>query len=96
MDLLLLAQMALNSRPSSAIGGMSPFFLRNGYNVEPLMEPTPAEGPASRHPGSIDAQKYIQRLKDAQEFAQAAMASAWTVTFNVDSPSNIESGVKSG
>ena len=70
MDLLPLAQMALNSRPSSAIGGKSPFFLRNGYNVEPLMEPTPADGSASRYSGSIDAQKYVQRSKDAQDFAQ--------------------------
>ena len=61
MELLPLAQLAMNSRPNSAIGGISPFFLRNGYNIEPLMEPTPAGGPASRHPGTIDALKYVSR-----------------------------------
>ena len=29
----------------------------------------------SRHPGKINATKYLERLKDAQDFAQAAMAS---------------------
>lgn len=76
MDLLPLAQLTLNTRPSSSIGGMSPFFLRNGYNLDPLSEPTPSLESTSRHPGTVAAHEYIQRLKDAQEFAQAAMASA--------------------
>lgn len=76
MELLPLAQLALNSRPNSAIGGMSPFFLRNGYNIDPLMEPTPVQGPTSRHPGTVDALKYVKRLKEAQDFAQATIASA--------------------
>ena len=76
MDLLPLAQLALNSRPNSAIGGMSPFFLRNGYDFEPLMEPNPQNQPMSRHPGAVKGKKYVERLKNAQEFAQAAMACA--------------------
>lgn len=76
MDLLPLAQLALNSRPNSAIGGISPFFLINGYDLDSLMKPTPIQGPSSRHPGAINGKKYVQRLKDAQDFAQAAMASA--------------------
>lgn len=76
MDLLPLAQLALNVRPNSAIGGMSPFFLRNGYNLEALMEPTPQDIDKSRHPGKLAGEKYVQRLRDAQEYAQAAMASA--------------------
>lgn len=40
------------------------------------MEPTPVQGPSSRHPGAIKGKKYVQRLIDAQDFAQAAMASA--------------------
>lgn len=75
MDLLPMAQFALNSRPNSAIGGMSPFFLRHGYNIDPLMEPTPPDGHL-RHPGKRLATEYIQRLVEAQDFAQAAMASA--------------------
>lgn len=39
------------------------------------MEPTQDEDQSSRHPGKISAECYIQRLKDAQQFAQAAMAS---------------------
>lgn len=76
MELLPMAQLALNARPNSAIGGMSPFFLRHGYELNPLMEPTLNEISPSRHPGRLAAVKYVQRMKDAQDFAQAAMASA--------------------
>lgn len=71
-----MAQLALNARPNSAIGGMSPFFLRHGYNLDPLAEPTPSFKDVSKHPGRRSAQEYVQRLRDAQDFAQAAMASA--------------------
>ncbi|KAI0994661.1 hypothetical protein K3495_g13520, partial [Podosphaera aphanis] len=76
MELLPMAQLALNARPNSAIGGMSPFFLRHGYELDPLMEPTPVSKTTSRHPGRLAAVKFVQRLKDATDFAQAAMASA--------------------
>ena len=76
MELLPMAQLALNARPSSAIGGMSPFFLRHGYELDPLMEPTPTSKQVPQHPGRLAAVKYVQRLKDAVDFAQAAMASA--------------------
>ena len=76
MDLLPMAQLALNARPNSSIGGMSPFFLRHGYELNPLTEPTPADCKISRHPGRLSAIKYVQKLRDAQNFAQAAMASA--------------------
>ena len=71
-----MAQLALNSRPNSAIGGMSPFFLRHGYELDPLMEPTPIKAEKSRHPGRVAAINYVQRLRDAQDLAQAAMMSA--------------------
>lgn len=76
MDLLPMAQLALNSRPNSSIGGMSPFFLKHGYDLDPVTQPTPSTCEKSRHPGRFSAIKYVQRLKDAQDFAQAAMASA--------------------
>ena len=76
IQLLPLAQLALNGRPNSAIGGLSPFFLRNGYEIDPIMEPTSTTNYTSRHPGHLSAVSYVQRLKDAQDFAQAAMASA--------------------
>lgn len=75
MHLLPMAQLALNSRPNSAIGGISPFFLRYGYELDPLMEPVPEVNSSSRHPGKLSATAYLQRLRDAQDFAQAAMAS---------------------
>ncbi|KHJ36219.1 hypothetical protein EV44_g3283 [Erysiphe necator] len=76
MDLLPMAQLALNARPNSAIGSMSPFFLRHGYELDPLIEPTPQDKTSSRHPGRLVATKYVQKLKNAIDFAQAAMASA--------------------
>ena len=71
-----MAQLALNNRPSSAISGISPFFLRHGYELDPLIEPTPATQNTSQHPGRLSAIKFFQRLKEAQGFAQAAMASS--------------------
>lgn len=38
MELLPLAQLAMNSRPNTAIGGMSPFFLRHGYELDVLKQ----------------------------------------------------------
>lgn len=76
MELLPVAQIAINARPNSAIGGISPFFLRHGYDLDPLAEPTPPITNAPKHPGQRLAQEYVQRLKHAQDFAQAAMASA--------------------
>lgn len=69
IELLPSAQLALNSRPHSAIGGMSPFFLRHGYDLDPLSGPTPLNKNYPRHPGKISAEKFVQRLKDAQDFA---------------------------
>ncbi|KAI0991848.1 hypothetical protein K3495_g16339 [Podosphaera aphanis] len=40
------------------------------------MEPTPLESGKPQHPGRIRATDYVKRLKDAQDYAQAAMASA--------------------
>ncbi|KAI0992141.1 hypothetical protein K3495_g16045, partial [Podosphaera aphanis] len=53
--------------------GMSPFFAEHGYYVEPIQQVeeigTPSE-PAKR------AQIFVKRLREAEELAQAAMASA--------------------
>ena len=76
MELLPLAQLAMNTRPNSAIGGMSPFFLRHGYELDALPEPTNTPNEKPKHPGQIKSLNYVQRLRDAQEFAQASMASA--------------------
>ncbi|KAI1007238.1 hypothetical protein K3495_g982 [Podosphaera aphanis] len=39
------------------------------------MEPTPTDKNKSRHPGKLAALKFMQRLKEVTDFAQAAMAS---------------------
>ena len=82
MELLPMAQLALNGRPNSAIGGISPFYLRHGYNIDPIPEPATSKDDPSRHPGIISATTFLQKLRDAQEFAQAAMASAQQRTEN--------------
>ena len=71
-----MAQLAMNGRPNSVIGSISPFYLRNGYEIDPVMEPTSSPVKSSTHPGKLSAERYLKRLKDAQAFAQAAMAAA--------------------
>jgi predicted aspartyl protease len=72
-ELLPGAMFAINNRDSSAIG-MSPFFLSHGYHADVIQEPersvAPEASPKAR------AERLIRRLKEATEFAQAAMASA--------------------
>lgn len=75
VDLLPMAQLALNSRPNTVIGNMSPFFLRHRYNISLISELTDVES-HSKHPGKKSAERFVTQLKEAQEFAQAAMASS--------------------
>ena len=74
MELLPRAQLAMNIRLNPEISGMSPFYLRNGYDLNALAEPTNKEN--CKHPGKIRALEYVQTHRDAQDFAQVAMASA--------------------
>ena len=55
---------------------MSPFFLRHEYETDPIIEPTTNNDEKPRHLGKLSAEKFVKRLKDAQDFAQAAIASA--------------------
>ena len=71
-----MAQLALNNRPNSIIGSISLFFLRHGYNIDPIMDPTSKFNESTRHPGHLSAINLIQRLKDAQDFALASIAAA--------------------
>ncbi|KAI1005059.1 hypothetical protein K3495_g3151 [Podosphaera aphanis] len=73
-DLLPMAQLALNLRSSSVIGRISPFFSRHGYDINPIQEPVTDNG--RRHPGEISAEKLVNRMKEARDFAQAATATA--------------------
>lgn len=60
MNLLPIAQIALNLCPKSAISGISLFFLRDGYDLYPLIESTLADSNQSRHPGRVLATDYVK------------------------------------
>ena len=71
-DLLACAMLAINNRTSTRLG-MSPFYAQHGYNVEPIeiKEPVGKATGASKR-----ATNFVKRLVEAQELAQASMASA--------------------
>jgi hypothetical protein len=69
-NFLPTAMLAINNRDTSL--GVSPFFLTHGYHVEPIQQVAREEKPS---PPTRVAEDFVERLKEAQEFAQAAMAS---------------------
>ncbi|KAI0996563.1 hypothetical protein K3495_g11619 [Podosphaera aphanis] len=70
-SMLPSAMLAINNRDT--VIGLSPFFLTHGYHAEPIHQ-IPSPVPKMSNP-SKRAQEFVERLKDAQEYAQAAMAS---------------------
>ena len=74
-ELLTHAQLAINNRSASSTK-VSRFFLSDGYHPEPIelvTEPTQIEGadnPVAR------GERLVKKMKDAREFAQAAIAVA--------------------
>lgn len=64
----------INGREATSTG-LSPFFFMHGYHNEPikLVEDRRPENPKD---GEVMAEEFIQRLQDANEFAQAAIAMA--------------------
>lgn len=74
LDLLPIAMATINGREATSTG-LSPFFFMHGYHNEPiqLFEDRRAENPKE---GEAMAEEFIQRLQDANEFAQAAIAMA--------------------
>lgn len=73
--LLPLAQVSLNNRPAAATG-MSPFFLQHGYNAVLLPFSDNDLTMNTRSNPAASAQRLVQKLKEATEWAQAAMATA--------------------
>jgi hypothetical protein len=67
--------MATINERDAASTGLSPFFFMHGYHNEPiqLVEDRRAE---DAREGEVMAEDFIQRLQDATEFAQAAIAMA--------------------
>lgn len=74
LDLLPIAMATINERDAASTG-LSPFFFMHGYHNEPiqLVEDRRAE---DAREGEVMAEDFIQRLQDATEFAQAAIAMA--------------------
>ncbi|CAJ2645145.1 unnamed protein product [Trifolium pratense] len=68
------AQLALNNRNTSSLG-MSPFFLEHGYHVEPIQQKVLCKS-GTRTKSAKLAQIFLSRIKEAQQLATAAMASA--------------------
>ncbi|KAI0992351.1 hypothetical protein K3495_g15835, partial [Podosphaera aphanis] len=73
-EMLPSAQLAINNRDNSSTG-LSPFFLEHGYHVEPVQFPKPAKEEVLTQPEKR-AEKFMNRLQEAQEYAASAMASA--------------------
>ena len=71
VELLPTAMLAINNRDTAL--GASPFFLTHQYNIEPIQQFEPM---TKARPPAKAAEKFVERLREAQEFAQAAMASA--------------------
>lgn len=74
--LLPIAELCSNNKQAASTG-FSPFFLMHGYNVEPIQvkDEHRAEVTDERSPRA-KAQEMVDKLKEAQAWAQTAMAAA--------------------
>lgn len=74
--LLPIAMLAVNNRTATSTG-LSPFFATHGYNINPIDIDEPLresdESPIAR------GERFVARLQQASDFAQAAIASAQEV-----------------
>lgn len=72
-DQLPIVAAAINNRDASSTG-MSPFFFTHGYHIDPIaMDHGPPAKAGSRQEV---ADAFLNRLREAQDWAQAAIASA--------------------
>ncbi|KJZ68287.1 hypothetical protein HIM_12322 [Hirsutella minnesotensis 3608] len=71
--LLPMAMLAINNRDSS-VTGYSPFFLTHGYHAEPIQQTQILS--RSKTDPKARADQFIARLREGQELAQAAKATA--------------------
>ncbi|KAI0996405.1 hypothetical protein K3495_g11775 [Podosphaera aphanis] len=71
-SMLLSAMLALNNRDTTI--GLSPFFLSHGCHAEPVQQFRISTKPRSKL--EERAHDIVKRLVEAQEYAQAAMATA--------------------
>ena len=73
--LLPMAELAINNR-NAASTGVSPFFLAHGYHATPLEVPYEEVQNGSQRSPVQKANALIQKMKEATEWAQSAMAMA--------------------
>lgn len=71
--LLPMCMLGLNNRPSS-VTKFSPFFMEHGYDIEPIQQKWNQE--KSSIDPKIRAENFVSRLKEGEELAAAAMATA--------------------
>ena len=72
--LLPSAELAINNRNATSTG-VSPFFLSHGYHVEPFAFENEELRPSDKSPIQI-GEGILQKLREARNWAQAAMATA--------------------
>ena len=72
-QLLPTAMLAINNRDT--VLGISPFFLTHGYHAEPIQQTEPMATETALSNPAQRAEAFVTRIKEAQEFAAAAMAS---------------------
>ncbi|KAI0997648.1 hypothetical protein K3495_g10542 [Podosphaera aphanis] len=80
------AKLAINNRDSS-VSSMSPFFLLHGYHAEPVQlkatdSPEPLSVRAKR------AENFVDRMREAQEFAAVAMAAMAAAQITMEEQAN--------
>jgi len=72
-QLLPACMIAINNRRSSSTG-QSPFSLTHGYDIEILQLEEPEPSATTNNKGTQQGQAFVDRLKEATEWAQAAIA----------------------
>lgn len=77
-DLLPSAEIAINNRDAASTG-VSPFFLQHGYHIDPLNLHADLSDNMMRDSPIQQADRIVQKLKNARQWAEAAMAAAQQV-----------------
>lgn len=73
-SMLPSAQLAINNRNNSS-SGLSPFFIQHGFHAEPIQQVVTTNSDPNINYDKR-ASIFLNRIREAQEFAAAAMASA--------------------
>lgn len=74
-DLLPIVAVAINNRDAASTG-ISPFFFTHGYHVDPIGIDEAGQLDDALTPPQKAGETFVNRLREATDWAQAAMASA--------------------